>query len=246
MGHDDRENAVSTTLSINAMVTKLQRKTGLGLSANDCIDFLNEAFRKVNQMSKGGFIWQLKTATIAVPAIEAPIALPSDFDPGKTAVLQGDGTTTFTNTLIPYVPMKDWVKEQNYRAVGQGYFSAWTFYPNFTYPTTYAYLMKLAPSSSFGNPATLFFSYHANNFAPITAGANNYFPTPDQFDSMIVDLAIAEVRNVYRASGDQTEIEQAVAAIAQLIDTYRTDRYDLAGLSDQAAQLQEKQTEKAK
>jgi hypothetical protein len=238
---------MSTTLSMTAMVARLQRKTGLGLGSSDCVDFLNEAFRKVNQMSKGGFIWQLKTATITVPAVEGYVALPPDFDPGKTAVLRGDGSITPTKTLIPYMSPKEFVNEQNYQTTGLGMFSAWTFYPVFNAPLTYAYQMALAPSTSFGPPPIpLLFTYHAVNFAPVPLGAANYFPTPDQFDSMIVDLAIAEVRNVYRMSGEQSEVEQAVAAIAQVIDTYRTDRYDLAGLSDQSAQAQEKQLEKAK
>jgi hypothetical protein len=238
---------VSTTLSMTAMVAKLQRKTGLGLGSADCVDFLNEAFRKVNQMSKGGFIWQLKTTSIVIPAVEGPVALPADFDPGKTAVLRGDGVVTPTKTIIPYTSAKEFVNEQNYQTTGIGMFSAWTFRPVFNAPLTYAYELLMAPSTAFGPPATsLSFTYHAVNFAPVPSGANNYFPTPDQFDSMIVDLAIAEVRNVYRMSGEQSEVEQAVAAISQVIDTYRTDRYDLAGLSDQMAQAQEKQTEKAK
>lgn len=239
---------MSTTLSTLQMVTMLNRKTGLGLP--DGIDFINEAFRKVNQMQKGGFIWQLKFTNINIPAFSfGPFALPADFDPGKKAVLRGDGTVTPTKTVIPYVPVKDFVNEENFQTTGGGFFSAWTFYPTFTItaPTSYSYVMQIAPSSALGGPPIVLpFYYHAVNFQPFAAAANVYFPTPDQFDNLIVDLAIAEVRNVYRMSGQQDEVEQAVAAIAQIIDTYRTDRYDLAGLTDQVAQAQEKQTEKAK
>ena len=235
---------MSTTLSTQAMVTMLNRKTGLPLP--DGIDFLNEAFRKINQMSKGGFIWQFKTTTLNIPFIYGTVPLPADFDPGKTAILRGDGTITPTKTIIPYMPAKDWVNEENFQTTGTGFFSAWTFYPSFTLPTTYAYVMQLGPASAFGIPVVLPFFYHALNYQPIVAGPNNYFPTPDQFDNLIVDLAIAEVRNVYRMSGGQEEVEKALGAIAQIIDTYRTDRMDLAGLTDQMAQAQEKQTEKAK
>jgi hypothetical protein len=84
--------------------------------------------------------------------------------------------------------------------------------------------------------------YHAVNFPPLANGANIFFPTPDQFDSLIVDLALAEMRNVYRLSGDQLEMQTTMQAVNEIIDTYRTDRYNLAGLSDQLAQAQEKQT----
>jgi hypothetical protein len=228
------------------MVARLQRKTGLGLANADCVDFLNEAFRKVNQMSKGGFIWQFKgPVNIVTPLFSAPIALPADFDPGKTAVLRGNATPT--STVIPYVPMKDFVNQAHFETGVTGFFSAWTFFPSFTVPTLYAYLMQLAPTTAMnGVPYTLQLWYHAVNFAPVALGASNYFPTPDQFDSMIVDLAVAEVRNIYRMSGDQQEMNLAMQAIMEVIDTYRTDRYDLAGLTDQMAQAQEKQVEKAK
>jgi hypothetical protein len=152
------------------------------------------------------------------------------------------------STIIPYLPMKDFANEVHYKTTKTGYFSSWTFMPSFTIPTNYAYVMRLGPPEAF-NGATqysLAFYYHAVNFAPIALGANNYFPTPDQFDSMIVDLAIAEIRNVYRLSNTEQEYQLAMQSIADAVDTYRTDRYDLAGLTDQMAQSQEKQLEKAK
>jgi hypothetical protein len=238
---------VSTTLSMTAMVARLQRKTGLGLGSSDCVDFLNEAFRKVNQMSKGGFIWQLKTTNLVFGPGATTIAAPSDFDAGKTAVLRGDGVVTPLYTIIPYRSWKEFVNEAHFQTTQPGSFSCWTFSPNFTAPLTYGWTIQLGPPTAAALVGmTLPFVYHAVNFPPVALGPANYFPTPDQFDSMIVDLAIAEVRNIYRMSGEQSEVEQAVTAISQVIDTYRTDRIDLAGLSDQMAQAQEKQTVKAK
>lgn len=240
---------MSQTLTMTAMVAKLQRKTGLGLSQSDCVDFINEAFRKLNQMSKGGFVWQFKQTTLNVPAgAQVDIPLPADFDPGKTAILRGNGATGFgaVGTIIPYLNMKDFVNQEHFESLTANIFACWTWIPNFNSPLTFAYSMKLAPAAAYPTTGgTLPFFYHALVQPPIAYGAN-YFPTPDQFDSLIVDLAIAEVRNVYRMSGQQDEVGQAVAAIAQVIDTYRTDRIDLNGLTDQMMTAQEKQAAKDK
>lgn len=242
---------MSTTLSTNAMITRLKYKTALGLTDAAALDYLNEAFRKVNQMSKGGFIWQLKRTTVTIAAgAQVATALPIDFDSGKSAFLYGAATVTPTDTLIPYKTPGEFANEQNFQTTGIGAFSSWTFYPNFTFgpPTAYNWTLRLAPDAAFPlvAPLVLGFYYHAVNFAPFAQGNNVYFPTPDQFDSMIVDLAIAEVRNVYRMSGGQEELGLAMQAIAEVIDTYRTDRYNLAGISDQMAQAQEKQFEGSK
>lgn len=242
---------MSTTLSTNAMIALLQRKTGLGLGNTDCMDFLNEAFRKVNQMSKGGFIWQLKQTTLTAPAGPiAAIALPADFDPGKSAFLFGNGVTTPSATTIPYRTPSEFLIEQHFQTTGTGAFSSWTFRPNFTLtaPTSYLWSLLLAPNSAYplAVPVSLGFFYHAVNYAAFAAANDVFFPTPDQFDSLLVDLAVAEVRNIYRMSGEEGEVQKAMAAIADVIDTYRTDRFNLAGLTDQLAQSQEQQLEKGK
>ena len=241
---------MSQTLSTTAMVTRVQRKTGIGLPNQDCMDFLNEAFRAIDQMSKGGFIWQLRTANLTVPFVEALVPLPSDFDAGKTALLRGTGTSTPVQTVIPYKPMKEFVNQSHFQTTGVGVFAVWTMQPNFSVPTNYAWNMKLGPSAAFGTglgpPWTLPFWYHAVNLAPFAIGTGNYFPTPDQFDSLIVDLAVAELAQIHRLSDSQGLRAKAMEGIASLIDTYRTDRYDLAGLTDNAMQSQEKSTEKSK
>jgi len=231
-----------------AMVTLLQRKTGLGLAQADCVDRLNEAFRKINQSSKGGFIWQVKQTNLVWAGSTLTVALPSDFDPGKTAVLKGNGIDTPTATEIPYLPYKDFVNATHYQTTATGFLSAWSFYPNFTLPTSYAWTAVYGPASAaFTQPTTsLPFMYHAVNYPAVAYGAGNYFPTPDQFDSLIVDLAWAEVAGIYRQSDAETIRQRAMQGVMELIDTYRTDRYDLAGITDEIAQKQEKGAEGAK
>ena len=237
---------MSTTLSTSAMVTKLQQKFPIGILSQQWMDFLNEAFRKINQVSKGGFIWQLKQTTLTAPAgaIQA-VALPADFDPGKSAFLFGNGTTTPTASIIPYLPMSNFLMEQDFNTIAIGYFSSWTFRPNFTLggATNYAWSMLLSPNSAYPLPSPVVFGfmYHAVNFPAFTASGSVYFPTPDQFDSLILDIAEAEARREYSASGWEKLAAMATQGISDIIDTYRTDRYDLAGLSDVMAQSQEKQ-----
>ena len=239
---------MSTTLSTNAMVTKLTQKFPIGIGAAQWLDFLNEAFRKMNQSQKGGFIWQLKPAVFSLAAgPQVTTYLPADFDPGKSAFMYGSATTA-TQTLIPYKPVEEFVNEQHFGTSGIAMFSSWTFYPYFVFgpPTSYQFIFKMAPATAFplAAPTALNFYYHAVNYPAFPAGANVYFPTPDQFDSLIMDLAEAEARREYTASGWDKLAASATQSLNELIDTYRTDRYDLAGVSDIVAQAQEKSAER--
>ncbi len=230
---------MSTTLNTTEMVALVQRKTRIGLANQDAMDFLNEAFRYINQGSKGGFIWQFQSVALVWATSTNTTLAPSDFDPGKEAVLRGNGTTTPTRTVIPYLPMKEWVNEDHYRT---SFWSSWTAYPTlprFTIALGGPPIVGITPGF------TLPFFYHAVSYPPLTIGAN-FFPTPDQFDSLIVDLAVAEVRSIYRLSGADSLWQKTMASINNIIDTYRTDRYDLAGVTDEVAQAQEKQATRSR
>ena len=241
---------MSTTLATSVMVSTLQVRYPIGIGSAQWMFYLNEAFRKINQMSKGGFVWQLKFVGINIPA-GAQIAnpLPADFDPGKSAWLYSTAlSVTPTTTTIPYKSLEEFTTEQQFGTTGIGLFSSWTYYPNFTFgpPTSYGWTLKLAPDTAFplGVGITMGFYYHAVNFASLTSAANVYFPTPDQFDSLILDLAEAEARRQYSAAGWDKLAAQATQAVMELVDTYRTDRFNLAGLSDVGAQAQEKAVER--
>jgi hypothetical protein len=233
------------------MVTLLQGRVPIGLSAINALAYLNEAFRKLDQLSKGGFIWQLKQANLAL-GLNLTVPAPADFDPGKSAWLRGNTPYTPTNTIIPYKPWSEFSTMQHFQTTTPGSFDCWTFVPNFRLtpaPTSYAWTILLAPDGAIVTTPpgpVLPFVYHSVNFAPFLSAANVYFPTPDQFDSMILDLAEAEAKRIYNLSGWDRLAQQANQAIMEIIDTYRTDRYDLAGLFDESMQSKEKQTEKDK
>lgn len=230
------------------MITKLQQKFPIGIGTQQWLDFLNEAFRKVNQMQKGGFVWQLKKTNITVVAgAQVGTALPADFDPGKSAFLSGPAIGTATP--IPYKPVSEFLAEQDFQVQGTGAFSSWTFRPNFTVaaPTNYAWVLLLAPDTAFPlgvGGVTLALWYHAVNYPALTAAGNAFFPTPDQFDSLIMDLAEAEARREYTASGWDKLAAGATQSLQELIGDYRTDRYDLAGIMDVTMQAQEKAVER--
>lgn len=239
---------MSTTLSTTAMIAKLQQKFPIGILAAQWLDFLNEAFRKINQSQKGGFIWQLKPVVFALaPGAQVISYLPADFDPGRSAFMYG-GSGAATQTVIPYKPVEEFVNEQHFSTTAIGLFSSWTFYPFFTFgpPTLYQFIFRLAPDTAFplAVPTALKLYYHAVNFPAFTNAANVYFPTPDQFDSLIMDLAEAEARREYTASGWEKLAAAATQSMNELVDTYRTDRFDLAGVSDVMAQAQEKSAER--
>lgn len=241
---------MSTTLTTQQLVAKLQRKFPLGISSTDAMDFLNEAFRRVNQMSKGGFAWQLKGSTINIPAGPAvPTTLPNDYDPGKKAIIWGISGTP-TKTEIPYKSYAEIVNEQHYPAQQLAAFSAWTQVPQFTLsaPTSYQWLISLYPADAFplANPAVLGLVYHAVSFPPFPVSATVYFPTPDQFDSFICDLAEAELARVYNRSGWDKLEARAMQGLSEMVDSYRTDKLDLASLGDQVMTAQEKQVERSR
>lgn len=242
---------MSNTLSTQAMCTRLRRKFPIGLSDSDAMDFLNEAFRKINQTQKAGYVWQVKTATLTAPAGAATdIALPTDFDPGKSAWLRAQTTSVApTRTIIPYKPFQEFYMQEHFGTTAIGTFSAWSFRPILTAaPASYSWVMNLRPSDAFPlvNPVVFDLTYHSVNYSTLTVGAANYYPTPDQFDSLIIDLAEAEYARIYGRAGWERIQEQALRAIVELIDTYRTDRYDLSGLSDLMMQAQERQADKTK
>jgi hypothetical protein len=210
--------------------------------------YLNEAFRKINQMSKAGFVWQIYTTLITAPAGGATtINLPNNFDPGKSAWLRGQPGSTTTDTIIPYKPNQEFYMQEHFSSMGIGQFSAWTYRPNFALGPV-PWVLMLSPGAAFPLPAPINFyiSYHAVSFPSLAYGAAIYFPTPDQFDSLIIDLAEAEVTRIYRASGWEKIQQKAMESVAEMIDTYRTDRYDLSGLTDLTMQAQERQLDKAK
>ncbi len=188
-------------------------------------------------------------------------------DPGKPMYLAGPYSnltlpaTGRLNSTIPYKPWDESLDQQYAEVVAPpGLFSCWTFYTYFKpglagtptgpgFAPSYKYQGKLYPASAMPSGLTgafLFnFAYHADTsgveFASTpTATAPNYFPTPNSFDTLIIELAEAEVRRIYGLAGWEIIQKRAESAIMNLLDSYRSTKNVLAGLQDQQKQVSEK------
>lgn len=248
---------MSNLLSTSAMVTECQARVPIGLSSTFWMKKLNEAFRWISQ--KGNFIWDLNGTDIAVPGGTNWFALPADCDPGKPMYLVGpisDWTSAATlDTLVPYVAWDDaglqkFSELQTVAGTGavEGIVSCWTFRPTFTYTPgpprvyTYTYTGYYFPADAITLSAEFRLVYHTDvNSVEYTSGANIFFPTPNSFDNLMVELAEAEARRIYGLAGFEMIQKRAESAIVNLLDSYRSTKNVLAGFVDQQKQTGERQ-----
>jgi len=218
---------MSTTLNLAAMVTDIQNRIPMGLASAYIVDRLNEAFRWIAQQES--FLWNLRRTTVAVDPGNVDFPLPSDADPGDVMSLYG---STFEYE-IPFIPFIRFSQQGVWnRAPELGTFSAWTIVNNGT-----SYFGKLAPDTPLLVPATLNLFYHAT-VAVITNTAL-FFPSPDEFDSLIIDLAEAEIKRRYYLAGWEAVQQKATEQTKKLIDVYASSKKYIQGLADQARRTEE-------
>lgn len=258
---------MSNLLSVSQMVTQCQARVPIGLTSAYWVTKLNEAYRSISQ--KGNFIWDVQLYFVTVNAGQDWFEIPDGLtpgivacDPGKPMYLAGpyDSITSHSgivNSIIPYKPWDESLDQQYAEVVAPpGLFSCWTFYTNFTvgagpsFTRSYAYRGKLYPSSAKPTVTTGGFlfnlAYHSDvssvEFAATaTATAPSYFPTPNSFDTLIIELAEAEVRRIYGLAGWEIIQKRAESAVMNLLDSYRSTKNVLAGITDQQKQVGEKQ-----
>ena len=248
---------MSNLLSTSAMVTECQTRVPIGLSSAFWMKKLNEAYRWICQ--KGNFIWTTKGIDIAVPGGTNYFDLPSDCDPGKPMYLVGPisdhGTIGTLDTPIPYVAWDD-AGLQKFSELGsvggtpgvvEGVVSCWTFRAAFGYvgvpPVyTYKYTGYYFPADAVSLSAEFRLVYHTDvsgvEYAP---GATVFFPTPNSFDNLMIELAEAEARRIYGLAGFEMIQKRAESAIVNLLDSYRSTKNALPGLVDQQKQTAERQ-----
>lgn len=109
----------------------------------------------------------------------------------------------------------------------------------------YAFLAYLAPGSAApsGTTFSLPFIYHVKP-AVLTMSTAQFFPSPDEFDDIIIQLAEAEAKRIYGIAGWQDVMSIGMQALAPLTDQYKSTNLNL-GLGVQAAQSQEAQAKRA-
>ena len=112
-------------------------------------------------------------------------------------------------------------------------------------PTALIYTAVLYPTSAKPTAASgqlsFSFLYHAGAAsAEYINGATTYFPTPNVFDNLLIELAEAEARRIYGLAGWEIIQKRAESAIMSLLDSYRSTKSVIAGLVDQQKQTNEK------
>ena len=173
---------------------------------------------------------------------------PYDFYTGAESILYSQDT----KQIVPYMPVEDFSRHQLFTpsTTATKIFSAWTFYglPR-TPPATQNLVIEVAPSTAVPNPGTTTFNlvYHSiPSFNSYTYGASTYFPTPDEFDNLIMMKAEAETRFCYRYLGGwQWRMQEAEAMAKLLVDKYRSARKDLSGQMDNVRKSQEVQAKRS-
>ena len=259
---------MSNLLSVSQMVTECQSRVPIGLSSAFWVKKLNEAYRWISQ--KGNYIWDVQNTYVTVNATQGWFDIPNGSipgqpacDPGKPMYLAGPyysvtypGTAGVINSTIPYKPWDESLDQQFAEVdAPPGLFSCWTFSTFFSvglgpyFLPSYSYRGYLYPASARPTSATgafMFnFAYHTDvsnvEFAATpTLTAPNYFPTPNCFDNLLIELAEAEARRIYGLSGFEMIQRRAESAIVNLLDSYRSTKNVLAGLTDQQKQVSEK------
>ena len=240
---------MSNLTSTTSMVTKLQGRVPIGLSSTFWMEKLNEAYRWISQ--KGNYIWDLKGTDITVIAGIDSFTIPPDCDPGKPMYLVGpiplSPAPSTLDSLIPYVAWDD-AGLQKFSEMGSvpGMVSCWTFRTNFTTTTvpvsyTYAYRGYLYPIGALSVTSQFRFVYHTDVASTeFAVGATTFFPTPNSFDNLLIELAEAEAKRIYGLAGFEIIQKRAESAIVNLLDSYRSTKNSLAGLTDQQKQVSEK------
>lgn len=217
---------MSTSISTQTMIAELARRVPIGYTATVAIDALNGAFRWINQ--QGSFPWMLRKADCTVTAVTGLFALPSGFDPGKQAVLFGSASAVVP-TEIPYMPWAQAVRQQLHQTAGPGVYSCWTYYAVYTAggsPSTTATVAlqgQLFPISA-AQAGTLPLVYHDVTYPALSSGASTYFPTPDHFDHLIVELAESELMRQYRIAGWDIVWKRVTDQLRALLGAYTTTK----------------------
>ncbi len=251
------------------MVTQCQARVPIGLSSAYWVTKLNEAYRWISQKGNYiwdvyGYSVSVNAGqeVFDIPDSITPGGTVPACDPGKPMYLAGPvsnatpPTAGIMRSVIPYKPWDETLEQQYAEVVAPpGLYSCWSFYTAFstgagpTFAPRYKYTGVLYPSSAKPTSATgaftFTFVYHTDvsavEFATTaTATAPNYFPTPNSFDTLIIELAEAEVRRIYGLAGWEIIQKRAESAIMNLLDSYRSTKNVLAGMADQQKQVAEK------
>lgn len=237
---------MSNLLSTSAMTAECQTRVPIGLSTTFWMKKLNEAYRWICQ--KGHFVWEMRRQEITIPAGATSFMLPATMDPGKPMYLGGPydfglNPESSILSILPLVPAEDALDQQlSEMADIKGLFSCWSLIMDI-WLTKLVYFAALRPWSAANTSDALSFQFHFHADASsteLTVGADKYFPTPNVFDNLLIELAEAEVRRIYGLAGWEIIQKRAESTIMVLLDKYRSSKSTVVGLSDQQKQTSER------
>lgn len=231
---------MSSTLSTQQMVVELQKRCPFGPDSPTCLGKLNNAFRWIDQ--NGPTVWRLTYSVLVVGAGATNVNLPADFDPSKPMYMSGGPSWRLQ------IPFKPWDKFLQLQTTGGspmgaavGMFSAWSWAANMTgSPAVYSYTAYFFPTTGAPAAPTNFpFIYHRLTPPPLTSGPTTYYPTPDAYDDVIVDLAEAELKRQYQIVGWEMAQKRGETALMRLAAGTRSSKEVVAELMEQSKQTQE-------
>jgi len=236
---------VSTTYSTTEMVRRLNLKMPFGFSDTFWEDRLNEAFMWIEQ--QGPFKWDLANTTIGCTTSPSTGPMPNDFQAGSEAILIDPAS----GLQIPYMPADEFRRESVFTPhilSTTGVYSAWTYYSVNPPTSGAAYEFAVNPATAFSivGAANFFLSYHVNpnTYYSLTISPTNFFPSPDEFDSLIMLKAEADTRLIYSLAGYVSRAKEAEDLCAKLLDRYRSTAIDSAGLVDAMRNTQDVQAKR--
>ncbi len=244
-----------STLSTASMVTQLQQRIPMNLGRPYCMDKLNQAYEWIEQ--QGAFTWGIRLAVVQMavgtyyinltgtslfgPSFpDAPESVElADVDVGKPINVFPSPLTSL-RVSVPFISPDKLGLYQIFNTTSiPGVFAAWTL----LYDTTAScYQLRFAPTSAAVAVATNFaLMFHKVGTSRYGDLSTVFFPTPDQFNSLLVDLAEAEVKRNYGLMGAEVAQQKSQASIMMLADQYRSTKIFQSGLQEEGKDAQETQ-----
>jgi hypothetical protein len=225
---------MSSLISTQAMVTELGSRVPIGLDSTFAINRLNSAYRWIE--TQGSFSWNLLKTTLSLTMNTLAVALPTGtgvvYNPGKLAVIYGVGYR------LQFLPMEEFAMYRSSSGASGQPFSVWTHY---NVPGT-GYSALFGPDAAMNTTGATSFDlyYHRQTPAALTSGASTYFPTPDEFDDLILDMAEAECRRLYSLAGWEKIQSKATDSAMRILDQYRTTKEGVSGTTDSMKRREDK------
>ena len=220
---------MSTTLDTSTMVAQLGQRLPLGYSSGFLNDKLNQAFRYIDQ--QGNFVWQLALSTPTVLTGTNFFTIPSTIDYGKPMMVAGPVSGVGGSANYPSIQWLPFDKAYQLHMGEIGGGAAPGNYSGWTNVKTNAILFPSAAAPNIGNFSMVLIGHSYT--VPLAYGAGIFFPTPDCFDDVIVDLAEAEVRRIYSLPQCEYIMQRAQSGLSRFVDLYRSTKDIMSGLMEE-------------